>query len=194
MRQLTLSFLFLTLVGCVTQPNFNKVVGGGSFSQAGLTYTTSDNFEWNVLTQHTYRTNLAAFGSDRNESYIISTTTFNIPPNQTGQQFLDFVKSERAKEPQTGRFENIKESISLYAARKEICANFSSLSKDYGAKRSGEYALYETYGMYCIHPYNDSIGVFIELSRKAPFSKSESPINKNGEKLLKSVKFSDFKV
>ena len=194
MRQITLSFLFLILAGCAAQPNFNKVAAGGSFSQAGLTYTTSEDFEWNVLTQHTYSTNLAAFGSDRNESYIISTTMFNIPPNQTGQQFLDFVKSERAKEPQTGRFENIRESISLYTARKEICTNFSSSSKDYGAKRSGEYTLYETYGMYCIHPYNKSIGVFIELSRKAPFSKNESQLNKHGEELLKSVEFSDFRV
>lgn len=194
MQLLALSFLFLILTGCATQHNFNKVVGGRSFSQAGLSYTTSENFEWSVLTQYTYRTNLAAFGSDTNESYIISTTMFNIPPDQTGQQFLDFVKFERAKEPQAGRFEKIKESINLYEARKEICANFSSSSKDYGAKRSGEYALYETYGMYCIHPYNNSIGVFIELSRKAPLSKSESPLNKHGEKLLNSVKFSDFKV
>lgn|GEM_PF-4335864 len=82
----------------------------------------------------------------------------------------------------------------MYKAREEVCAYFSSSSKDYGAKHSDGYALYETYGMYCVHPYNNSIGVFIELSRKAPFSKSEGPINKLGEKLLISVKFSDFKV
>ena len=79
MRQLTLSFLFLTLVGCATQPNFNKVVGGGNFSQAGMTYTPSDNFEWNILTQHTYSTNLAAFGDSQGITRQSSATAYSHP-------------------------------------------------------------------------------------------------------------------
>ena len=185
----------LFLMGCVAQQNFNTLAGGNEFSQAGLTYTAPEGYEWNILVQQTYRTNIATYGRDKNESYMISTTMYNIESNQNAQSFLSHIQSEHAKEPDTGRFENLREDeYSLNTNRKEICVNYSGSSKDLGAKRGGEHTIYEAYGMHCIHPENSSIGVFIEISRKAPLSQKESPLIQLGQKLFNSVTLSEFKV
>lgn len=194
MRLTVILILFQLLSGCAAQPNFNTVVGGNDFSQAGLTYITPVGFEWKILVQQTSRTNIATHGRNKDETYMISTTMYNIPPDQKAEEFLTYFKSESSGEPNTGRFEKISERIQLDKDRIEVCINYSRSSKDYGAKRSGEYTIYEVYGMHCIHPHKSSIAAYIEISRKSPFSQTDSPIDEIGRKLLKSVKLRDFKV
>ncbi len=48
--------------------------------------------------------------------------------------------------------------------------------------------------MYCIHPHNKDIGIFIQLSRKAPFSQKTELLNIWGEYLLDSVVFKPYKI
>ena len=104
-----------------------------------------------------------------------------------------FVKNGRQKTPNTGRFEVISQSISFYE-NMDMCIKYRMTSKDLGKKLNNQYLIYEEYGMYCVHPYNPKIGTWIELSRKAPFDYKNESFDKWGEELLKSVKFSKFKI
>ena len=193
MRIISLFTILLLLSACVTTPNFKQITGGARMHQAGVSFVPPTNKSWSILVQNTYRTTLATRG-DKNESIITAVSIFNIPVQKSKESFLKFIKSERNKEPKTGRFEIMNKSLVLYKERNEICAKHNSSSKDFGAKRDNKYTLFETYGMYCIHPSKPNIAVFIELSRKAPMGIKNKSFSSFGEQLLKSVTFKDFKV
>jgi len=178
------------LTACASLPQHP---GGQRFIQPGVSFTPPADSQWSVAMLSTYQTMLATNGKIANESFIVATQLFQIPPFSSKDEFLKFVQKGRSSEPQTGRFETIKNQETLYEQREEICVKHKAASKDCGAKRGGEYSIYETYGMNCIHPKNTKVGVFIELSRKAPAGTSNDDFDRFGENLLKSVQFSDFR-
>ncbi|MFT6791160.1 MAG: hypothetical protein ACJA04_000360 [Cellvibrionaceae bacterium] len=102
------------------------------------------------------------------------------------------IKKGRSSEPKTGRFEKIKNREEIFNARPEMCVMHQS--KDFGAKakRGGEFSILETYGMHCIHPTNQQVGVLVELSRKAPPNTTFSEFESMGATLLNSVVFREF--
>jgi hypothetical protein len=55
--------------------------------------------------------------------------------------------------------------------------------------RDGQYTIFEVYGVYCIHPNNNNIGLFIQLSRKAPFDQKNQLFKQLGQDLLDSIVF-----
>jgi hypothetical protein len=183
--------VLLSLIsGCANLPQHP---GGQIFVQPGVSFTPPAGSQWSILSLSTYQTALITKGKNDNESYIVATQLFQIPPFESNDAFLNYVQKGRASEPQTGRFETIKNEEALYKQREETCVKHRASSKDYGAKRGGEYAIYETYGMNCIHPKNSQVGVFIELSRKAPAGIANDEFDRLGENLLKSVQFTDFR-
>ena len=194
MRIITLITILFLLTSCVTRPDFMKINGGQRMQQHGVSFVPPTNKSWSILVQQSYKTTLAVKGDDDNESIIIAVSMFNIEKQKTKDSFLAFIKNERGKEPATGRYEVIDKSLSLYNERKETCVKYTSSSKDFGSKRSNKYTIYETFGMYCIHPNKPKIGVFIELSRKAPIGNKNTSFNSLGEELLKSVVFNEFRV
>lgn len=193
MKIVSLFIILLLLSACVTTQNYRQINGGARMHQPGISFIPPTNKLWSILAQDTYRTTLATRG-DENESIITAISIFNIPVQKSKESFMKFINNERNKEPKTGRFEVINNSLSLDKERSEICVKHNSSSKDFGAKRDNKYTLFETYGMYCIHPSKPNIGVFIELSRKAPMGIKNKSFNSFGEQLLKSVTFKDFKV
>lgn len=143
----------------------------------------------------TYQSAFGANEMPRNETLIVSTTVFNIPTNDSKQDFLAAVKKGRTQnEPQTGRFEVISNREELYGARPETCVVYQSAAKDFGveAKRGGEYSIFETFGMDCIHPSKPSVGISVELSRKAPPGTTFPEFEAMASNLLQSVKFVAF--
>lgn len=190
MRILVCVVLLSLITGCVSLPQHP---GGQEFTQPGVSFTPPAGNQWSILGLSTYQTALMTKGKDANESYLVATQLFQIPAFGSKDEFLQFVRKGRASEPQTGRFETIKNEEALYQQREETCVKHRAASKDYGAKRGGEYAIYETYGMNCIHPKNSKVGVFIEFSRKAPVGVSNTEFDGLGENLLKSVRFTEFR-
>jgi hypothetical protein len=116
-----------------------------------------------------------------------------VPAGLSREQFLEYVKKGRAAEPQTGRFETLKNDEHLSDQRQEVCVEHRMTSKDYGVTRGGSFATIEYLGMNCIHPDDASIGVFVELSRKAPPSVTDPAFEAAGAGLLRSVEFKRFK-
>ncbi len=194
MKAIAIFVSLLFLDSCATQPSFEKFVGGNRLSQPGVSFVPPTTKVWQILVFYTYQTTLAMYGDDPNESFIAQVSIFNIPSQGSDKTFLSLIQDKSAEEPKTGRFEMIEESLVPYEERKEECIKKRTSAKDYGAKRGGTYTIFETYGMYCVHPKKPSIGVFVELSRKAPFGRINSEFETLGEQLLQSVVFSDFRV
>lgn len=188
----TLLFLVLTslVTACASLPQHH---GGQRFVQPGVSFVPPAGSQWSLITLSTYQTVLATKGKIANESLIVIAQVFEIPPMSSKNDFLSYVKEGRANEPITGRFEAIKNQEILYEQREETCVKHQAATKDFGEKRGGEYTIFETFGMNCIHPKNEKIGVFIEFSRKAPPETINEDFEQFGENLLKSVEFKDFR-
>lgn len=140
----------------------------------------------------TYEVLLGAQGSSANETYVTAEITYPLPSLLSPEQFLAHVKAERAAEPQTGRFETVNNTEEIYTDRSEVCVKHRATSKDYGARRGGDFTIVDYLGMNCIHPASPRVGVFVELSRKAPTA-ADASFDAEGVRLLESVTFGKFK-
>ena len=193
MRSIVMAVLAFSLSACAGVPQYPQIGGGQKVTQAGYSFVAPANKSWSVLVQSTYQVSLGTKGDSPNETLIVSAVTFQIPTFSTPHDFLAYVKSGRAAEPQTGRFETIKNDEQLYTDRSDICVKHEAESKDFGAKRGNDYTVVQYFGMNCIHPKNPTVGISIELSRKAPPGLVHPLFKTMGSQLLKSVEFSAYK-
>lgn len=173
--------------------NFNVISSGERISQSGMSYVPPTKKTWDVLTRTSYKTIISFLDKEKLESVIIGTLLFNTKEQKTKEDFMAFIKNGREATPNTGRYEVISQSLSYYE-NIDMCIKHRMTSKDLGKRINNQYAIYEEYGMSCVHPDNPKIGVWIEISRKAPFDYKNESFDKWGEELLKSVKFSKFKI
>lgn len=193
MRSIVIAALAVTLIACAGVPQRPQIDGGQKITQAGYSFVAPANKSWSVLVRSTYQVTLGTKGDSPNETLIASASTFQVPTFSTPEDFLAYVKSGRVAEPQTGRFEIIKNDEQLYTDRSEICVKHETESKDFGAKRGNDYTVVQYFGMNCIHPRNPTVGIFVEFSRKAPPGVEYPPFKTMGSQLLKSVEFSAYK-
>jgi len=130
----------------------------------------------------------------KNDTVIVSSSVYNINPPASKEDFLKAIHEGRSSEPDTGRFEEIRNTEQLYTDRPETCVIYRSASKDFGveAKRGGKYSVFEMIGMHCIHPNKPNVGIQLEFSRKAPPNTTFPNFENVGLAILKSVKFSEF--
>jgi len=189
-------WILLTLVisSCVVVPNYQYINGGVRVTQPGVTFILPKTKSWVAILRSTYE---AAFGANRmprHESLIVATRVYNMPSVSNKQDFLEYITQKRESGPKTGRFEKIRNQQALYPDRTEMCIVHQSASKDFGreAKRGGDYSVFETYGMNCRHPLKPQVGIFFELSRKAPPATDFPEFETMAQNLLKSVKFVGF--
>ncbi len=189
MRKIIINLLAITLSACAGVPQVLLIPGGQKVTQPGVSFVASENKSWSVLVQSTYQVTLRAKGDNPSETFVTSVSTYQIPKFSSPQDFLSFVKSGRAAEPESGRFEVVKNEEQLYAERAETCVRHEMESKDYGAKRGNDYTVIQYFGMNCIHPEISTIGIFVELSRKAPPGMEYPQFKALGSQLLKSVEF-----
>jgi hypothetical protein len=159
--------------------------------QPGVSFTPPAGKTWSLLMRSTYQVALGAQGSS-NETYVTSVNVYQLPAGLSPEQFLAHVKAGRAAEPQTGRFEILSNNEQPYTDRPEVCVKHRTTSKDYGARRGGDFTVVDYLGMNCIHPTSPRVGVFIELSRKAPTA-ADASFDADGMSLLRSVAFAQFK-
>jgi hypothetical protein len=193
MQRIFIAVIALITAGCASQPRYPLFESGQRVSQPGISFIAPSGSTWSVFLHTNYQFVLARNGKTPNESYIVNVSVMQLPALSSNAAFLEHVKKGRTAEPQTGRFEVIRNSEELGTQRKETCVMHRSISKDFGAKRGGDYTIYETYGMNCIHPSKPQIGMFIELSRKAPPDSPDPGFEQLGVELLASVRFNDFR-
>ena len=190
------ALLFLVVVwlnACSTLSPIGQpgTTAGQRVDQPGVSFTPPDGKTWSVLMRSTYQVVLGAQGSG-NETYVTSVNVYQLPGGLSPEQFLAHVKTGRAAEPQTGRFELISNNEQPYTDRPEVCVKHRAISKDYGARRGGDFTLVDYLGMNCIHPSSPQVGVFVELSRKAA-TPADASFDADGIRLLRSVAFAQFK-
>lgn len=193
MRSILAAALALSLGACAGFASHTQVDGLQKIIQPGFSFIAPANRTWSVLVRSTYQVTLRTVGDNPNETLVVSASIYQIPAFSSPQDFLVYVKAGRAAEPQTGRFELVKNDEQLYADRGETCVKHEMESKDFGAKRGGDFSLIQYIGMNCIHPKNPEVGVFVELSRKAPPGIEFPEMKAMGSQLLESVEFSAFK-
>jgi len=189
--------LLFVLTACVIapRPNYGKFSGGQQLELPGVSYTVPQGSPWSAIMRTTYETVIGRYGSNKNETFVVAVSFYNLPkPSPSKDEFLKTIKDSRGNEPKTGRYEIIRNDVAIYDARPETCVIHKSASKDFGAKakRGGEYSIYETYGMNCVHPLKPNVGMLIELSRKAPPDMKFPNFDAMGSALLESVKFGEF--
>jgi hypothetical protein len=195
MRSLLYLVLLAILSACVVAPRFDHLEGGQRVDQPGVSFVLPNGKPWFSIFRSTYQASFGRLDEPRKETFVVHVSVYNVPsPSPSKREFLKITKEGRANEPETGRFKEIRNNEELYEARSEICVIHKAVSKDYGAeaKRGGEYSVYDTFGMNCIHPDKPSVGILVELSRKAPPEITFPEFNTIGSALLESVKFGEF--
>ncbi len=194
MKRIIIYLFCLLSASCVSVPNFDTVRGNNKqrIAIAGASFIPSGDMVWIIEKHHTYQATL--FNRYQDETLAIALETFNLSNETDKENFLSFIKEQDKQSPKTGRFERLNQSFEPYNHQNAQCVKHIASSKDYGAKRDGEYTIFEVYGMYCIHPHNNDIGIFIQLSRKAPFSQKTELLNTWGQDLLDSVVFKPYKI
>ena len=186
--------LVLAIASCVTAPGYQFLRGGETVHQPGVSFVLPEGKPWIAMIRSTYQAAFGAGEMPENDTLIVAVLVYDAPPSASKQEFLEAVRRDRAAEPQTGRFEVIRNSEAISDERAETCIVHQSASKDFGAeaKRGGEYSVLETFGMNCIHPLKPKVGVLIELSRKAPPGTTFPGFDAMAERLLGSVSFGEF--
>ena len=188
-----LVLLVLFTNACVIAPSYQFFRGGETISQPGVSFTLPEDRRWAAMMRTTYQVALGADGMRKNETLLVATSVYKAPEFADKQEFLAAFQKQRT-EPLTTRFEILSHSETLYEQRPETCAVYKSVSKDFGAeaKRGGEYSIFETYGIYCIHPLDSKVAIMVELSRKAPPHMIFPEFEPMAQRIFSSVKFGAF--
>lgn len=194
MLRIWLAGICLLLGSCVSTPNYQFIEGGERVDQPGVSFVLPPKHRWAAIIRTTYQAAFGALGMPKNDTLIVASSVYNIRPFATKEEFLSMVREGRANEPETGRFENLRNVEELYADRPETCVIYKSASKDFGAeaKRGGDYSVLEMVGMHCVHPDKPSVGIHVELSRKAPPGTTYPTLEADALSLLRSVRFGAF--
>lgn len=194
MPRISLAGICLLLGSCAGPPSYQFLEGGQRVDQPGVSFVLPSKHRWAAIIRTTYQGAFGALGMPKNDTLIVGYTVYNVKPFASKEEFLSIVREGRASEPETGRFERIRNTEALYGDRPETCVIYRSASKDFGveAKRGGEYSLLEMIGMHCAHPDKPSVGIQVELSRKAPPHTTYPTLETDALSLLGSVRFGAF--
>ena len=192
MKLIRIFVLIFMTSACAPLSHYQQYSSGTRINHPGVSFVLPGDYSWVILVGSTYQITLGAKGHNNNETIVASVSSYGLPVFSSNEEFFEFVKSGRSSEPQTGRFETIKNEETMYKERQETCVKHHMLSKDFGAKRGGNYTLIEYIGMNCIHPKNPKVGIFVELSRKAPPEVENLNFENLGLSLLQSVEFKDY--
>ena len=186
--------LSVLLVSCVSTPNYQYLQGGERVDQPGVSFVLPTGQKWAAIMRSTYQSAFGALGMPKNETVIVSSTVYKIDPPASKQDFLKEVHQGRFSEPNTGRFEVIRNSEQLYDERSETCVIYRSASKDFGAeaKRGDQYSFLDMIGMHCVHPNKPTVGIQVEFSLKAPPETKYPRFDDIGLTVLQSVEFGEF--
>ena len=192
-RKLLITFCVL-LVSCAVAPSYQNMQGGERVNQPGVSFVLPAGHKWVAIIRTTYQSAFGALGMPKNDTVIVSSSVYSIKPPASKEDFLNEVHRGRSNEPDTGRFEMIRNSEKLYEDRPETCVIYRSASKDFGveAKRGGQYSVLETIGMHCVYPNKPNVGIQVEFSRKAPPETTYPKFDDVGLTVLQSVKFGEF--
>jgi hypothetical protein len=182
----------LFLVSCVTVA---PVVNSNSpINIYGVTTFPPQNGSWVVMAASGYQSSLARKGSNKNESFVVNVSIFQLPILDSDHKLLEHIVNSRASTPRTGRFENQQNIENLSTLNGAVCVKYHSISKDTNAKIEGGKALMllESIGYNCQHPKKNTVGVNIEYSSRYFEGSENSSLENDSDAFFNNVKLTEF--
>ena len=160
----------------------------------GVTILPPKNGNWIVMAASGYQSSLASNGSNKNESFVVNVSIFQLPDLGTDKKFLEHIVNLRAASPNTGRFENRENTENLSPLNGAICMKYHSKSKDTNAKIQGGKAsmLLESIGYNCQHPKRNTVGVNIEYSSRYFADTEYLSLENDSNAIFSNIKFTEF--
>ena len=160
----------------------------------GVTTLPPQNGDWVVMAASGYQSSLASKGSNKNESFVVNVSIFQLPELDSDKKFLEYIVNSRASTPNTGRFENQENSENLSSLNGAICVKYHSISKDTNAKiQDGKASmLLESIGYNCQHPQKNTVGVNIEYSSRYFASNEDPSLINDSDAFFNNIKFTEF--
>lgn len=129
---------------------------------------------------------------------VVRISTVDLPSQSPSkQEYLEIVKESHANEAAKERYNKVRSSQALYGSRPETCVIYKSAYEVYGemAKPNAENnitRLIDVYGMNCIHPYNPTVAIVVELTKISSPEIAFPEFDAMGSALFDSVSFSEF--
>lgn len=191
MKRIFLAIVPIIVSACSAIPKYPQYSGGEKISAPGFDFNLPKGPSWSLVNRSGYPIVFSRNNGLANESYIIGISRYEIPEDISQTDFLSLIKNKRTNNEEPNRYEVISNSEFISDQRKETCVVHHSISKDKGTIQSGNHKIFETYGMNCIDPVDDKVGVFIELSRKYSENTADSNFQENAASILESVNFPD---
>jgi hypothetical protein len=160
----------------------------------GVTTLPPQNGDWVVMAASGYQSSLASKGSNKNESFVVNVSIFQLPELDSDKKFLEYIVNSRASTPNTGRFENQENTENLSSLNGAICVKYHSISKDTNAKTQDGKAsmLLESIGYNCQHPKKNTVGVNIEYSSRYFANNEDSSLKNDSAAFFNNIKFTEF--
>lgn len=216
MRPLLLFALLITLSACapipvfpvpfMTRDPYEHFKAGERVSPPGVSFSLPNGRDWK-LAPNTKSKHLKIDTADKSlypqsflrekksrkemQSLLIYVNKFTIQSHSLSkQEFHEILKKQRAQ--RIGPLIEIKDSHEFYNSRSETCVIYRSVVENKNHALPIQYKINETFEMSCIHPYNPSVGITIELVRMSSPDISFPEFNAMGEALFKSVIFREF--
>lgn len=185
--------IILLLASCVSMPP--AVNPSTAIPLSGLSVFPPVNGKWHKVQHSAYQLVLMSRGKEKDESIGVNISLFQLPQFDSDDEFLSYVKQGRSQEPNTGRFNILKNNESISALKEAKCVKYHSISEDHGAKKvssNSSLMLLENIGYNCKHPLNQSVGVNIEYSLRHYQKQTYESLGSDSKEFFNKIKFLNF--
>lgn len=117
---------------------------------------------------------------------LVSTVTGTTKEFVSGEDFLEFIKIERAKDNDPQRFEMVTYSENLSKSRSEMCTDFHVKAKDKHLSNSRREIFLEMKGISCAHP-SAPLVIHVFYSERSDSSFQNQDFVSDGEAFISSL-------
>jgi len=178
------------------------------FAQSMFTWSAPPREKWVVLSRSDAVLAAARDGENPDESHVVAITVYRLPPIETLDEFVAYVKKGRSRpEPNAERFENLVETVLPFTKRSDFCVRYRHVARDKQptTRHSGDplvafrkligtqtsaIMLMENDGYSCRIPGDKSLGINFEYSRRYhEGSKQDGIMAERADALFEQLKF-----
>ena len=186
----------LFLCGCTTRNGYIKIDSPDErIKIEGVSVLTPQGNGWYYKKVTPGKLILGKSGKNKDQSIAGLVALSRLPNIKNKEQFLKLISKQRARKPETNRFEDILNKEILSDEKDVFCVRYHAIYKDYGAKnlpKDADFLIIEDIGIACQHPYNKNIGVTIALSQRTREKNKVSNFKSIANDFIKNAKFIHF--
>ncbi|MGH8274468.1 MAG: hypothetical protein ACRES9_09510 [Gammaproteobacteria bacterium] len=160
----------------------------------GFTVQLPQGKTWRVIRNETTGIAVASMGEHRDESYVISAHSSNLPDLATPQAFKQFVDKERTKNTDPDRFTMLAKNEKLfnYGQRGALCLRYETTAIDnhaHTAKSEYETMHITNEGLVCRSPYDPHFGITVIYSYRYHPKDADETLSSKFNQLISTLHF-----